>query len=434
MIALPNNSGVNKLLSLFTNNKAKIINYSTQIIMKGLALVLGLIPQRFINNENIPTTDRVGIELVLTINAILFSFIDIGITNILYKSYTIETDKTKIAKIWTFAFIARIVMYFVGLLILFILYSFDWFKLGNINQLIIFGIYTSQYLLIFDSNYKSIADTKNTTFKFTLSDLITKILIATFLIILPLISKDYLNIRTYIIVNIFMYILTNVVDYNFQKEFISWSFPNLEIFKTNYKTILTLMFTGLISTLYAKVPIYFVEQGKDIISFGIASKTFDLLLIIPSLIIPIVSSDFVKKIKDADSATNKELLLKKHLLFSFVIGVFCFVLCILLSYPILYLTNSLRFENAVQYTLLFSINFLFQPVLYFIGSTNFLFSLNKFLILNITILFIIAIPIYYLAYNYFGVVGLISSLTIINIIDLILKLSYLKHKKNSLYA
>jgi O-antigen/teichoic acid export membrane protein len=418
-----------RIYNFVLKNQKRLKSYGIQIGLKGTALILGLIPQRFINHENIALQDRASLELILPINAILFSFLDLGLTNLLYKAYTLEKDENKLAKIWTLAFCIRFGMYFVGIIIFLMLIQFNWLRLGGLDKFLIFGIYTSQYLLIFDGSYKAISDTRGTSFKFTLSDLICKLFIAGFLILLPIINKGYINIYTYIIVNIIMYILINIFDYYLQKDFIKWSIPSFGIIKKDYKTILVLIFTALVGTIYTKIPVYFVEKQSDIVSFGIASKTYELLMIVPALIIPIISSEFVQKYNVQNSSFEKTKILKKYLFFSFLMGIFCFILCMMLSYPVLYLTKGLRFENALLFSILYSINFLVYPSLYFIGNTNFLFNFNKFLILNVLILFLVSFPVYFIFYNTMGLIGLIISILVINIIDVIVKMTYLKTQK-----
>lgn len=424
------NSLINFILNLTPEFIAKTKNFGIQILFKILALGLGLVPQRFINSNSIDIDERASYAILLSINAILFSFLDIGLTQLLYRVYTKESDEKKLARYWTSAFTLRVVCYFIGLVMLNVFTNYI-YKLTSNSAFLIYGIYTIQYMLIMDSNFKSVSDTRNNSIKYTLTDLIGKIIIAVSLILLPLINPSFINFNIYIGVSLLAYFVVIGLDYYYQKQYIQWSKPNWSIITDHKSIFFMIVLTAFIRTLCAKIPVLFIEDKNKIISYDQAFRIYEIFMIVPSLIIPVVASEFTQKFNKMYHNEHKVNFYNKYLKLIFLLGVFCTALSFVGIMPLLWLTKSLNFENIVIYTFLINISYLVIPLLQFFGQTNFLFDNNKFSLLNIIALCVISIPLYYILYNQFQVFGLIATFTIINVIDLIIKFVHYKHIKKT---
>jgi O-antigen/teichoic acid export membrane protein len=406
------------LIKFFTKSKPFIF----QIITKFLALGVGLVPQRYINSGQILQSDRSNLEIIFSLNAIILSLIDFAVSQIIYKAYTNERNDKKLSSLWSTFFLLRAVMYFVGLIIIIIITNIAAYGWNTIPLYLFIAVYTSQYLLIVDGGYKAVSDTRGTSLRFTSTDLIMKFFIALTLLIAPFVWGNIYDLYIYLTVNIVANILILFVDYWTQKEFIYWGKIDLKIISKSFKTMAVITFSAVLSSIYTKAGIFLINDSGLRISYGVANKTYDLMIIVPSLIVPILASQFKHNFSNRPPEYTKKMIFRKYFLAMILLGILTTVMSILASYPILILTNGIRYENSFLYSTLISLNFLLFPLLIFIGNLTLFFGLNKLMLINVILNFFFAILTYYLMSQYFGILGVIYTAILINIFDLIIKL------------
>jgi O-antigen/teichoic acid export membrane protein len=394
--------------------KSVLKNLFFQLIIKFVAMAAGIIISRWLVS-NLGDKDLADYNIIFAYTAIILSMINFGIPNLVQKFFTNPHKTEEIGIFWTSITLIRVASYFVGIAL--ILLSFG---ISQTDRLLLtLGIFTIQFILVYDLNYRSLWDAKGTPWKFSLTDLISKVLVLTFLFVVPrYIFSIQLNIQYFVIVSGIAYFTTLVIDTVWNRENYTFGKINLSFIKANTKTLtylsLTMVLIALWTTTDKLLLKYFGGSEYDIVSYSNAYKILETALVIPGLTMPTVSS-YVKKCIDNGKTTkigtwlqqkfklNKtRSILSEWLLVIFVISIFTTILMVLVSSALIHLIDKdLKYGLSLSITPplllaiipIFFLQFLSSIVIFFDGEKG-LFA-GAFVTLFLTILFYITlIPAY----------------------------------------
>lgn len=323
-----------------------------QVGIKFLAIACGIFITRW-QVSNFTTQDFANYSLILAYNSIVLMAVSWGLPQIIQKVFTnrdksislnfskaeagnsplegwqakpdgvFQNDATQngdtqaastinqfnISNFWTTTVALRFLSYLVGLLIIFLTY-----KLSQTSDLVaIIGIFTAQFILLADLAFRSIADSINKSWQFSVTDLIGKLLLVALIYFTAQTLQP--NIINFAIISIIAYAISLLIDAFWQSKNYSWGKFDLNIIKVEIGAIGFLTLADIINGLYSKTDLLFLRYFNfdliQVASYSNAYKLFEIATIIPGLTMPVLASILRKKLNNKE--ITKKTLLKYYL-------------------------------------------------------------------------------------------------------------------------
>ena len=426
----------------------KFFAIGSTIFIKFLSVFIAIYINRWLTNpDNLLPSELRQFNLILVYNSILLGILSLGIPSLVQKFYTIEKDEKKYSTFWTTILILQSFLYILGLFLIVLIFSFS-----NIQNLALFlSLFTMQYVLQIDGNFRSICDTFGRSWQFSLTDFFAKLVIFFLLLISGFVKLSIPYINYFVYASVYVYVIQFFVDWFWQRKYTLISKFDFSIIKDNLNFFL---YTGLISLLiglYSTTDKWFIDffgYSEYVLNgYSIAFKIIETLIIIPSLSVPIIASmakkevdnylqnpnlfqskilDKIRRYPFFKNLNNTHYIYVKWLLVSLFIGVFSSLILFVFKEFIISVIDSQRiyFKEAkdslsiLLYTLVpVSIIFYINLILIFLNKEKQSF----FIMLFITIFTII---LYYFLISEYGHIGAaIASLISISI-DSIIRLFF----------
>jgi O-antigen/teichoic acid export membrane protein len=287
-----------------------------QVGIKFLAIACGIFVTRW-QVSNFSTVDFANYSLILAYNSIVLMAVSWGLPQIVQKVFTNrENSSFNLSNFWTTTIILRFISYLVGLLIIFLTY-----KLSQTTDLFaIIGIFTAQFILLADLAFRSIADSNNKSWQFSVTDLIGKLLLVGLMYFTAQILQP--NIINFAIISIIAYAISLLIDTFWQRQNYSWGKFDLNIIKVELGAIGFLTLADIINGLYSKTDLLFLRYFNfdliQVASYSNAYKLFEIATIIPGLTMPVLASILRKKLNNKE-ITKKTLI--KYYSITFGVGI-----------------------------------------------------------------------------------------------------------------
>jgi O-antigen/teichoic acid export membrane protein len=201
---------------------SKIIKLITGVGIKILSLFVGLYTMRWLNT-NLSPSELKSFFLSLFFTGSFLTISTLGLANILNRIILEkEINSNKFDKLWINSILVQSIISFFGLFVMYFVSLY--------NPVLPFGIliliYVAQYFLAIDGSIKIITDYNNSTWTFTLTDLISKLLILASLLFY---SKYYLNVNNilvYGLIILFCAVFQFLLDIIIQRKNINWVKPD----------------------------------------------------------------------------------------------------------------------------------------------------------------------------------------------------------------
>jgi O-antigen/teichoic acid export membrane protein len=235
-------------------------------------------------------------------------------SGISHNSSSSNISDFNLSNFWTTTIVLRLVSYLAGLVIIFFTY-----RLSQTSDLIaVIGIFTAQFILLADLAFRSIADSNNKSWQFSVTDLLGKLI----LVGLMYASVKFFtpSILGFAVISILAYSLSLLVDAFWQRQNYSWGKFDLNIIKVELGAIGFLTLADIINGLYSKTDLLFLRYFNfdlfQVASYSNAYKLFEIATIIPGLTMPVLASVLRKKLNNHE--INKKSLIKYY---GIVIGV-----------------------------------------------------------------------------------------------------------------
>ncbi len=215
------------------------------------------------------------------------------------------TYRFNLANFWTTTIALRFISYLVGLIIIFLTY-----KLSQTNDLIaIIGIFTAQFILLADLAFRSIADSVNKSWQFSITDLIGKlILVGLIFVTFNFWQPSILN---FALISIIAYFASLLIDAFWQRQSYSWGKFDFNIIRVELGAIGFLTLADIINGLYSKTDLlilrYYSFDLIQVASYSNAYKLFEIATIIPGLTMPVLASRLRRKLNSKE-ITKKTLI------------------------------------------------------------------------------------------------------------------------------
>jgi len=392
------------------------------VLIKFLAVGVGFFTTRWLLN-NLSVGEYESYNLIVAYNQIILQFIDFGIPTLIQKYYTNEKDLEKLKTVWATFNGFRMGLYFLALLIILITYP-----LSQTQDLaLILGLFTAQFIIFADTNYRSVCNSYGHSWQFSLSDFAGKALLLGFLSIGLYFNQFNSNIWLFVGASILAYTIGYIIDFIWQKKYTGWAKFDFGIIKENYKKILFLALSTIVISVYLTTDRLYLKffgwPALDINGYSNAYKVFEIFTIIPSLTIPQIAS-FLKK--QFESHTNPKILTIRYLTYSLFLGFFCTIFLLFFGNVILGLIDTQgKYPAAGQALQILSFAFIpMIPMLLASQITIFLGG-EKYELISVSIVAVIVTMLYLLLIPTFGIVGASVATLATYSVDLVIKLYFL---------
>jgi O-antigen/teichoic acid export membrane protein len=291
---------INKLKPLFAS-----------VFIRFLAIGTGLYMSRFLNNPDFVDPKLLKeYNLIAVYNSFLIGLLSLGVPNLIHKFYTNEKNNLNYASFWTTILAFQTILFIIGLFLVVLIFPFTGFK----SLILFLGLYSINYILVVDGDFRSICDASGKSWQFSITDLLGKILLAccifvgTFLPIYP----NHLNY--FVFCSIILYLSIFFLDWFLQRKYaligkIDWS-----IIRKNSKFFLYIGSGFFLSSLYTLTDRLFLDWNnydKFVINgYSNAYKLIEIAIVIPALITPALASFTKKEVDQLHSKSHFNIFIK----------------------------------------------------------------------------------------------------------------------------
>lgn len=411
------------------------------LLIKFLAVGFGLIVNRWLN-DYIPPESLKNYNLIIVYNSIILGVFSFGIPELIQKFYTNTSEAKEYADFWTTITFFRIIQYFLSIILIILTYPLS----RTFDLFLIIGIFTSQYIILCDINFRSISDAFHRNWQFSLTDLGSKILIV-FALYISLYFKiaQYLNV--YIWASISIYLIQYFVDWYINRDYALLGRIKLDIIKNNFKGFLYLGLTAFVMGLYSSTDKWFLDYygfNEFVINgYSNAFRLIEISLIVPSLMVPTICT-LAKKSLIGDTLSKKNIfgkfdfnfkflekilpyryrLILKYLLFSFFIGLLTFFSVLIVGYLGLILTvgkDSDYFNYAFESLLILTFALIPSGLITFFTMMNIFLDGEKLEFIGIVLIAVVVLGMYIAFIPNYGHIGASYASVLGNFFILIIK-------------
>jgi O-antigen/teichoic acid export membrane protein len=403
------------------------------LVIKFIAIICSLALNRWLN--------QLQPDLFADINSILpflslliAGMINMGIPILIQREYT-KHLAVKSSNIGSYIINLQYLQFAVFLLGFPLIFAFYRFFFQESILPLIFLIYGAQYILTIDLNFRSISDALGKTWKFSLTDLVGKILQITFLFGSILIFNKDQSINLYIISAYLAAISSFGLDFYISKKNIPIGKFNFNLLKQQSKSIIYLSISALVVSSYMVTDKLFLRGfGVDYFSFNGYSniyRIFETTMIAPGVVLPSLVSFYFKGEKNSSRILKTFVFV---ILFSFI----CALVYFILSPIILQLIDPQN--KYTEYSLLvlpmLSVSLFLFSLGSFMSQINIFLGGEKYELIVTIILASTTLTLYWFLISKYGIVGAAISTLISFCLDVLLKIVlfvYLQRKSLNSY-
>jgi O-antigen/teichoic acid export membrane protein len=402
----------------------KLRYYWVQILARLVVLFFGLLSSRWLISNFSPDEYKEYTIIADSVNTIILTIITIALPNIIHKFYTnqdfAEEHKQKFADFWTTITILRFVTYLVGLGLLVVFWYIDVIHSFDIAIL----LFTAQFILLADLNYRTVCDSLNRSWQYGLTDMISK---GVLVILLYGFARFFLLdsvVYYYAFAAIGAYGLAVLIDFFWQHKYTPWGRFDVSIIRENLRSILFITGTNIITVTYLFSSQLFLDffeiPAEDINAFSNAyNRTFLTLATIPTIITPNIASLF-KKTYDKQGFQAA----RKYIVYTLGFGVI-YTVAIMIGGPIVLKLIDPQDLYANSYGLFFIIGsvMIFYPFLFLMADIFVFFHKEKYQLFAGSTLAVFGIIFQVSLIPWLGVLGSALSFLGVMVLDLIIKIA-----------
>jgi O-antigen/teichoic acid export membrane protein len=387
------------------NNKDAVIKIAKLLLgvsIKIFSLIVGLYTMRWLNT-NLNPSELKAFYLSIFFNASILGVATLGLSNLVNKFIVNKASEPyKFNNIWSNAFFVQLYISLFGILLVYIV------SLTNpvlpFNILIL--VYITQMFLALDGSFKVVADYNNKTWLFTITELISKILIVSGLIVFVNGFFGTKGVLFYSLLILACAIVQFTLDLYFQSKSLTWVKPKFSLLK-EYKTdIIQFTLIGFAIAISSTSDRWFLSYFKfsDFVINGYVNiyNLFSIAMIVETVIIPVLYYNMLKG-KDINLPIKQivlkskwfYLILAESLLASVTFKIGSYIILPLIDKNGTYLNYSYEVVDILSFTLLFtSSNYFLSQILILKNKVKYeTICVMIFMFLSI-LLYLILIPRY----------------------------------------
>ncbi len=409
-----------------------------QTFIKLIATSIGLYSTAWVISETNPS-QYADYTVIIGFVTIIQTIIIFGIPRIIQKTYTNTEDEKKRIEIWSTLAFLRFISYIIGIVLILVFINFTSIKELELTVL----IFSSQFIILADEAFRAICDANEETWKYSLTDLLERLVMVVFLLLYSFTNIFSMNPLWFFgFVTLIGRMIMISADFIWQSKYISWAKPSLAILMKNKKALFYLTITSIFIGLVRGTQIVLDILDTSDIDLGTyynANKLYMVGLIIPSMTLPMVSSKVRKNllskkigflgnlIKKYTNSITAQILIE-WIVYSIFGGLVVFFMATLFS-PI----GIFLIDPQSEYPFIRTLNILI------ILLSSFIFYFPSFLISNImtlshyesydfattVIASLIGIIIIFILGYFFGVLGVAFGVLGVAFVDFLFKFLFL---------
>jgi O-antigen/teichoic acid export membrane protein len=445
----------NKLLKISSSSILKIIGNRflallfIQTIIKIFATFVGLYSTWWLINQS-TVAEYADFSVIISFITLIQTIIIFGVPRFLQKTFTNSEDINLRGEVWSTLAMLRGISYLVGIIGIIGFLQFSSIEDFPLTLL----LFTSQFVILADEAFRAICDANGQTWKYSLTDLLEKILTVTGLMAYPLLqgadssmltifpglySNGEINPVWYFgLVTLVSRIVMVSCDYIWQKKYIVWKKPSLSIIKNNRKALVYLTITSVFMAIARSGQIVldlFQVSDSELGLFYNANRIYTVGLIIPGMTIPMIASlvrkkllvgkiHFLARLLKSNKFSTVSLILIEWLVYTLLAGVLLSVFLSLASPLAIILIDS---DNKYPFTeTLVSTIILFSSLIFYVPNVfiSHIMSLSHYESYHFAATVasgIIGLASTFLMIYYFGTFGAAWAILITSMFDFIIR-------------
>lgn len=423
------------MLNKIISNKKLLLSYSSSLVIKFSALIFSIFTTRWVI-QNFTGSEYESYNYIISYTQIILQIIDLGIPILLHKYFTNTQNISKLQNVYTSFARLRLFSYFFAIILIILSYPLS----RSDNLIWVIGIFTGQFVILSDTGLRSIFDSKNISWKFSLTDLISKILLT--LLIFPLLTlwpESLPPVYIFLLAGIISYTTSYCIDLFLLRKYTFGGRFDEKIILNEISTIKYLAISTIIVAFFLNVDKlylgYFNWGEKVVGGYSVAYKLFELVGIVPALLLPPISSLLKNKLDNLkNDYINQTKIFQEFVVFTVFSGV---VLFIFLRFGSQFVVKLLDSENKYPLAL-DAINILAFAIIpmipmLLIRSLTIFYGKEKYELISVIALLFIANGFYFLLIPKYGLVGASLATVLSYFVDLIIKSALLFRAKPHLF-
>lgn len=381
-------------------------NFRNNIIVFGglkfLSLPLSLLLSRWMTNE----FSEQDLYLFNTASAYVFILIPIltfGLPQLIHRTFVNATTTDQKNEVWSTAFYLRIASYCIGVLICGLIAVLR----QELSFLLLLGVFTIQFIILFDSHIKSYLDATEQTWRFGVTDFLTRFFVIALLYAYAMLTKQNL-LLIFVTCHIIIYLIGFLIDYIWNREGFELTAFSLKSVRNHSNSLIKIsvsqIFVGTYLTLDKVILGYYTPSENSLNAYFNAYRIFDIFFLIIGIFSPVIASKIYTKYWV--EAKNKHIMFLKAIAIQVVFGLGVVIGFNIIGNILLGFIDSQKLY-PLSWDLIFplSLSFVFMSAMYMVTSFNYFLHNESSELLVSIILFFIHLVLYFGLIVLFGPFG-----------------------------
>lgn len=398
-----------------------------QVGIKFLAIGLGFFTTRWLV-ENLTSGQYRDYNLILAYNAVLLVLIDFGIPQTIQKIYTHSSSAIKNANFWTTITALRIFSYFFAIGLIY--FTFPLSQTRDFG--LILGLFTAQFIIVADLNYRSICQAVGRTWQFSLSDFIGKLVLVLGLVLGGILMYLKLAPLTYFVfLSILSYTVSIVIDAFWQRKYTKLGKFSIKQLKELSNGLVLLALSNLAIAVYLTTDklflAYFGYSDTTINGYSNAYKLFEIAQVVPGLVMPAISSLITKQLVQNITILEMKKILWKYIAFGLGLGSILWAGIMLFGKIIIWIIDSQnKYPDTGNILPILAISLIFICPMLIAKDTTIFLGYEKIDLLTTLLTAILAVTLYIILIPLYGGTGAALATIFSYLFDLLIKLFLLE--------
>ncbi|GAB4145825.1 MAG: hypothetical protein OHK0017_05840 [Patescibacteria group bacterium] len=412
------------------------------LVIKLAATALGLYTTRWLNFNL--DEQEVGLYYYGTIAyvGIVLAVLDLGLPKIVQKFYTNFNQPSETGRFWTTISMIRLLTYFIGVALILFTYRLS----GHEDINLILFVYSLQFVLVADLNYRSICDALGHSWQFSLTDFGNRVIIVGGLFFSQYLRPGWLGYLEYLLTITFIaYIIGFTIDTFWQRKYTPYSKFDFKILKQQAKPMTLLgasVFLAQIYMLSRQIILnnFFSaeEYGSMLGAFGNADKVFIIAAIIPGLTMPMYASKIKRRLSlEQENTISRKLrsrfklglrssIILESSILSLILGIVIAAGVFLFSPWLIQLIDAQnKFPLTLDAVRIFAVAMIPFALVFFMAHLQIFMGGEKYEFLGTLLLAILGLPLYFWVIPKYGIYGACWATVLIYFVDVLQKTIYM---------
>lgn len=279
-----------------------------QVGFKILAVSMGIFTLKWFNNLDYLSRDLADeYSKQLAFNSIIIGIFSFGISSVIQKEFTNSFDQIRRANVVKTFNILRLGTYVASIILIYLLYVLNLYDFGYISTLLpkgniwfIIAVFSTQFVMFSDINFRSIADATARSWVFSFTDLLSKVCYVSLLYI-SISMLPQLSANSSMIAIALSGIIGNTIFLVFDYWYYTKDLPkanfDINLIKDNLSTMIYVGLIGLYTGIVSKLDVILLKGEPGYVrSYSLAYQIFETIMIIPNITMPVLATHIKRSV------------------------------------------------------------------------------------------------------------------------------------------